>query len=204
MKKSNLFKTMVVTLLCTAGTVNGTAQDLKSIISSVASAVASKVTGESNSLVGTWTYSGPACEFESDNLLTKAGGSLVSSKIEEKMSGIYEKLGFTEDTSYTFNSDSTYSASIGSRSISGTYSYDSDAQELTLKTTLGVKVTVNVSKGLIGDTMSLLFEADKLLSLAQTITGTVSEKTSNSAISTVTSLLDQYDGLQLGISLTRQ
>lgn len=204
MKKSNLFKTMTVMFLCIVGTINGTAQDLKSIISSVASAVTSKVTGESASIVGTWTYSGPACEFESDNLLAKAGGSLASSKIEEKMSGVFEKLGFTEDSSYTFSSDSTYSATIGSRTISGTYSYDSDAQELTLKTTLGVKVTVNVSKGLIGSTMSLLFEADKLMSLAQTITGAISNTTSNSAISTATSLLDQYDGLQLGISLTRQ
>ena len=120
------------------------------------------------------------------------------------MSGVFEKLGFKEGSSYTFNADSTYSATIGSRTVNGTYSYNADAKELTLKTRLGLKVTVIVSKGLIGNTMSLLFKADKLMSLAQTITGAVAGSSSNAAVSTANSLLSQYDGLQLGISLKKK
>ena len=45
------------------------------------------------SLKGTWTYTGPACEFESDNLLSKAGGSAVSTKIENKITPVLKKYG---------------------------------------------------------------------------------------------------------------
>lgn len=195
---------MLAAVLCMAGAANGMAQDWKSILSGVANAVINKATGESNSIVGTWTYAGPDCKFTSDNLLAKAGGEAASKKIEEKMSGVFELLGFKEGSSYTFNEDSTYTATIGSRTTQGTYSYNPDTKELTMKTRLGIKTNVTVSKGLTGDTMSLLFKADKLMSLAQNITGAIAGKSSNSAISTATSLLNEYDGLQLGVSLKKQ
>lgn len=96
MKKSVLWRSVLVLALCIAGTANGMAQDLKSILSGVANAVANKVTGESASLTGTWTYAGPDCKFESDNLLAKAGGEVAAKQVEEKMSGVLEKLGFKE------------------------------------------------------------------------------------------------------------
>ena len=204
MKRSNLFKSVLVAVLCIAGSADGMAQDWKSILSGVASAVVNKATGESNSIVGTWTYAGPDCKFTSDNLLAKAGGEVASKKVEEKMSGVFEKLGFKEGSTYTFNEDSTYSATIGSRTTQGTYSYNPDTKELTMKTRLGIKTNVTVSKGLTGDTMSLLFKVDKLMSLAQNITGAIAGNSSNGAISTATSLLNEYDGLQLGISLKKQ
>ena len=47
MKKSVLWRSVLVLALCFAGTANGMAQDLKSILSGVVSAVTNKVTGES-------------------------------------------------------------------------------------------------------------------------------------------------------------
>lgn len=204
MKKSILWRSVLVLALCIAGTANGMAQDLKSILSGVANAVANKVTGESASLIGTWAYVGPDCKFESDNLLAKAGGEVAAKQVEDKMSGVLEKLGFKEGTTYTFNADSTYTSVVGGKTVNGTYSYNADTKELTMKTRLGLKVNATVSKGLTGDTMSLLFKADKLMSLAQTITGAVASKSSNSAVSTASSLLSQYDGLQLGVQLKKQ
>lgn len=204
MKKSVLWKSVLVLALCLAGTANGMAQDLKSILSGVVGAVTNKVTGESSSLNGTWAYSGPDCKFESDNLLAKAGGEVAAKKVEEKMSGVLEKLGFKEGATYTFNEDSTYTSVIGGKTVSGTYSYNADTKELTMKTRLGLKANATVSKGLTGNTMSLLFKADKLMSLAQTITGAVASKSSNSTISAASSLLKQYDGLQLGVQLKKQ
>ena len=204
MKKSVLWKSVLVLALCLAGTANGMAQDLKSILSGVVGAVTNKVTGESSSLTGTWAYSGPDCKFESDNLLAKAGGEVAAKKVEEKMSGVLEKLGFKEGATYTFNEDSTYTSVIGGKTVSGTYSYNADTKELTMKTRLGLKANATVSKGRTGNTMSLLFKADKLMSLAQTITGAVASKSSNSTISAASSLLKQYDGLQLGVQLKKQ
>ena len=94
MKKSVLWRSVLVLALCIAGTANGMAQDLKSILSGVANAVANKVTGESASLTGTWAYVSPDCKFESDNLLAKAGGEVAAKQVEDKMSGVLEKLGF--------------------------------------------------------------------------------------------------------------
>ena len=122
MKKSVLWRSVLVLALCIAGTANGMAQDLKSILSGVANAVANKVTGESASLTGTWAYVGPDCKFESDNLLAKAGGEVAAKQVEDKMSGVLEKLGFKEGTTYTFNADSTYTSVVGGKTVNGTYS----------------------------------------------------------------------------------
>ena len=116
MKKSVLWRSVLVLALCIVGTANGMAQDLKSILSGVANAVANKVTGESASLTGTWAYVGPDCKFESDNLLAKAGGEVAAKQVEDKMSGVLEKLGFKEGTTYTFNADSTYTSVVGENS----------------------------------------------------------------------------------------
>ena len=204
MKRKGLFRVMLMAVLCLTATVNGMAQDWKSILSGVAGAVINRATGESNSIVGTWTYAGPDCKFTSDNLLAKAGGEVAAKKVEEKMSGVLDMLGFKEGSSYTFNEDSTYTSTIGNRTTQGTYSYNPETKELTMKTRLGIKTNVTVSKGLTGDTMSLLFKADKLMSLAQNITGAIAGNSSNGAVSTATSLLNEYDGLQLGVSLKKQ
>ena len=39
------------------------------------------------------------------------------------MSGVLEKLGFKEGTTYTFNADSTYTGWWVEKTVNGTYSY---------------------------------------------------------------------------------
>ncbi len=180
------------------------AQDLKSILSGVAKVVGNKVTGSENSIEGTWTFVGPDCKFESDNLLAKAGGEVAAKKVEDKMGGILSTLGFKEGTTYTFKADSTYTSVVGGRTTNGTYSYNAETNELTLKTRLGIKVNMIASKGLTGDKLSLFFKADKVMSLAQSILGKVSSASSNSAVGTANSLMNEYDGLLLGFEMKKQ
>ena len=90
-------------------------------------------------MTGTWAYVGPDCKFESDNLLAKAGGEVAAKQVEDKMSGVLEKLGFKEGTTYTFNADSTYTSVVGGKTVNGTYSYNADTKELTMKTRLGLQ-----------------------------------------------------------------
>lgn len=52
--------------------------------------------------------------------------------------------------------------------------------------------------------MSLLFKADKLMTLMQVIGGKLGSKSSNSTIGAATSLLNEYDGLQVGFELEKQ
>ena len=183
------------------------AQDWKSVLGGVVNKVEETVSkvNESVSIVGTWKYTAPDCKFESDDLLSKAGGEVAAKKVEEQMSNYLSKLGFNENTVYVFNADSTYTSTVAGRTVNGTYSYNKDTKEVTLKTKIGLKITAQVSTSLLnGGTMSLLFKADKLMSLAQTVTGAVAGKSSNATVSTLNSVLSQYDGLLLGFEMKKQ
>ena len=183
------------------------AQDWKSVLGGVVNKVEETVSkvNESVSIVGTWKYAAPDCKFESDDLLSKAGGEVAAKKVEEQMSNYLSKLGFNENTVYVFNADSTYTSTVAGRTVNGTYSYNKETKEITLKTKIGLKLTAQVSTSLLnGGSMSLLFKADKLMSLAQTVTGAVARKSSNATVSTLNTVLSQYDGLMLGFEMKKQ
>lgn len=183
------------------------AQDWKSILSGVAKAVGEKVseTSTSFSLAGTWKYVGQDCKFQSDNLLAKAGSELAAKSVEEKMQQVMDKLGFSEGCTFVFNADSTYTSTVKGKTTQGTYSYNATDKELKLKTRLGIGFTATVSYNVLTPgKMSLLFNADKLMDLTKTVGSVASKASSNSTLSTLTSLLDQYNGLQLGFEMERQ
>ena len=195
---------LLLGLILSAG-MNVSAQDWKSVLGGVVNKVEETVSkvNESVSMVGTWKYTAPDCKFESDDLLTKAGGELAAKKVEEQMSYYLSKLGFNENTVYVFNADSTYTSTVAGRSINGTYSYNKDTKEVTLKTKIGLKLTAQVSTSVLnGGSMSLLFNADKLMSLAQTVTGAVAGK--SATVGTLNTVLSQYDGLLLGFEMKKQ
>lgn len=183
------------------------AQDWKSVLGGVVNKVEETVSkvNESVSMVGTWKYTAPDCKFESDDLLSKAGGEVAAKKVEEQMSNYLSKLGFNENTVYVFNADSTYTSTVAGRTVNGTYSYNIDTKEVTLKTKIGLKMTAQISTSVLnGGKMSLLFKADKLMSLAQAVTGAVAGKSSNATVSTLNTVLSQYDGLLLGFEMQKQ
>lgn len=183
------------------------AQDWKSVLGGVVNKVEETVSkvNESVSMVGTWKYTAPDCKFESDDLLSKAGGKVAAKKVEEQMSNYLSKLGFNENTVYVFNADSTYTSTVAGRTVNGTYSYNKDTKEVTLKTKIGLKMTAQISTSVLnGGKMSLLFKADKLMSLAQAVTGAVAGKSSNATVSTLNTVLSQYDGLLLGFEMQKQ
>ena len=74
MKKKNVFKWWGVVLILSMCSVHAEAQDLKSVLTGVAKAVIGNKATTAHSIVGTWTYQAPECQFESDQLLAKAGG----------------------------------------------------------------------------------------------------------------------------------
>lgn len=192
---------LVACILC-GGATSAQAQDWKSILSGIANTVTEKVTGVSTfSLEGTWTYAGPDCKFESDNVLAKVGSEIAAQKVETEMTNILSKIGFKEGVTYTFNADGTYSSTVNGRTTQGTYTYDSETNELALKTKLGYTFNATVSKSIENSNkISLLFNADKLMSLAQT----VSSALKSSATSTLSTILGQYDGMKIGFELTKQ
>lgn len=115
---------------------NSRAQSLKDLLNKEnIEKVVNAVTGKSTaSMEGTWIYTGSAIEFESDNLLQKAGGSVAAGAAESKLNEQLAKVGIKEgQMSFTFNADSTFTAKVGAKSIKGTYSYDTSTQHVNLK-----------------------------------------------------------------------
>jgi len=184
MKKKNLLKCLCLTVMVTVS-INAGAQDLKSILSGVAKAVVGDKATTESSILGTWTYTGPECQFESESLLAKAGGEVAAKEVEEKMQTVYEKVGMN-GCQDVFNEDGSYSLTINSRTSSGTYTFDNDAKTVTMKSKLGIKSMGYVSVS--GDEMSLVFNADRLMSVLKTIMGATSK------VSTVASTM-QYLGI---------
>ena len=198
MNSKTLLKCLCMCLAMFAILVNANAQDLKSILTGVAKAVVGDKATTSSSIIGTWKYVGPQCQFVCDNFLAIAGGEVAAKEVEEKMQTVYDRIGMS-GCEYTFNEDGTYSYTLKKRTMSGTYTFDDKEKTITMKGKLGVKTVAHVT--VTGNDMSLVFNADKLMSVLKTITGTVSKV--NSTAATINSVAGSYDGLMLGFDLKK-
>lgn len=198
MKNRVLLKNLWVLVMMCMVSAGAGAQDLKSILSGVAKAVVGNKATTASSIVGTWSYAGPQCQFESENLLSKAGGEVAAKEVEEKMKSVYEKVGMN-NIQYTFNEDGTYSYKMKKRTVSGTYVFDDTEKTITMTGKLGIKTITHVT--VTGDEMSLVFNADKLMSVLKTITGAASKV--NATAGTINSVAGSYDGLMLGFELKK-
>lgn len=148
-------------------------------------------------LYGTWKYNGPGCAFTSNSALAKAGGEVVATQIEEKLSAQYAKLGLNaNNTSITFNQDGTFSSKIGGRGFNGNYTYDQQTSTLKLQ---GMLLSLNGYVTRNGSGISVLFESKKLLTLMQTM-ATLS---GNSTLSTIGDISKNYDGMRIGFDMNR-
>lgn len=152
-------------------------------------------------ITGSWTYYGADCKFISEDLAKKAGGALVATKISEKLSEVYGKIGVKEGAfSFRFNQDSTFSSTLGTRELKGSYSLDGNMITLEYKIAGNIKpVTVNAHIQKTGDNLSMLYNADKLLKLFSQICNIANIKT----LKTVATLAESYDGMMIGFELKR-
>lgn len=190
----------VIAILLVAS-ANVQAQSLKDIFHSESlSNLMNTVTGEGKSInmVGNWKYTGSAVELESDNILQQAGGALASTVAEIKLNAQLAKLGIKEgQMSFVFNTDSTFTSTMGKRKMNGTYSYDPTTKKVHLKylVLLGMSAKVDCSS----DKMTLLFDAKKLLKLL-TFMGS---KSSSTSMKTISALAKTYDGMLMGFDLKK-
>lgn len=147
------------------------------------------------SLVGSWTYAGPKLVFESENILSQIGGQVVSANLEQKLGTYLEKIGFKAGKSVlTFANDGSCSLTLGTKTLNGTYAYDSSSNKLTLTgmfVTGKLPCTVTVQSG----QLLMLFDADKLLSIATAV--------GSKGSSSLGSVLGSYSGLKLGWAMSR-
>ena len=94
MKKSFLPIAFLAVFMLTA--TNSQAQSWSDLLNKDnISKVVNAITGttESIDMTGTWNYKGSAVEFESDNLLMKAGGAAAATMAENKLNEQLSKIG---------------------------------------------------------------------------------------------------------------
>lgn len=174
------------------------AQSIKDILSGVISnVVGDKATTES-SFKGTWKYNAPACEFESDNLLAKAGGTAAAEKIEKRVAPLLKSVG-VNGIVYTFDGKGKYTSKIKKRVTEGTYKFDSKAKTITFTPTIGMAYTAHVA--VQGSTMTLTFEADKLMTTLKTISNATSKLSTTAAL--INTLMNSYSGMRVGFELKK-
>lgn len=201
-------KQLQLLIVCTCGlwftTHSANAQSWKDIfnIENVSKAVdvVKEVTGTAvvKDITGKWNYSGSAVQFDSDNLLNKAGGTVAASTVESQLDAQLSKVGITAGaTSFTFNEDGSFTSIVGKRTLKGTYTYDSSASTIHMKFSglIGMDAAVSGSSS----AMSMLFDADKLLQLV-TFLGS---KVNNATIKSITTIAESYDGMKLGMEMKR-
>lgn len=174
------------------------AQSIKDILSGVISnVVGDKATTES-SFKGTWKYNAPACEFESDNLLAKAGGTAAAEKIEKRVAPLLKSVG-VNGIVYTFDGKGNYTSKIKKRVTEGAYKFDSKAKTITFTPTIGMAYTAHVA--VQGSTMTLTFEADKLMTTLKTISNATSKLSTTAAL--INTLMNSYSGMRVGFELKK-
>ena len=198
MKKNFLSATLMVVFMLTA--TNSQAQSWADLLNKDnISKVVNAITGntETIDMTGTWSYKSSA-EFESDNLLMKAGGAAAATMAENKLNEQLSKIGIKDgQMSFTFNADSTFTSTVGKKTLKGTYSYNASTKQVDLKylRLLNLHAKVNCSS----NSLELLFNSDKLLKLMAFI----GSKSNSTALKAVSSLADNYDGMMLGFELAK-
>lgn len=209
MKTNKIISSAILFCLCI---VNLNAQNLGDILSNIknsnsgqtVSSVIDNLIGTSNisksDIVGSWKYSKPAIAFESENALSKVGGSVISSTIETKLDNTLKKIGIASNSfTISFLVDGTFTSVVKGKTIKGIYEIDGANIILSKSATSKMKIKGNVKKG---TNLQITFNADKLFEFMKQFCSIA--KSAYPSISTLVSLANNYKGMQIGMSFTKQ
>ena len=203
MKKTSLtlFAAMTLMLsscLSTGSTASSTGSVLAEVLGSILSSVLlGGTTMDQSSLVGSWNYSAPSAAFTTEQTLTKAGGATAVSNITSSLQSNYNSIGINRsNTSFSFLSGNLFSAKVNGIPFSGTYAYNPQNGEITLKTSTET-IKGNVLKTQKG--MSMMFDSKQMTNLLQK-EGKVSN---TAAVQAVSKLAKSANGARVGFELTK-
>lgn len=153
-------------------------------------------------LEGNWTYVEPAVEFKSDNLLKKAGGSVASTTIVDKLRPYYSTVGL-DNMTLAVDSAATFKMALKKISFSGEITQGENDGEFVFNFKAIGKISAGSLNAYISKTatgqIKITFDVSKLISLVNTIASV----TGNSSMKSVSSILNSYDGLTAGFVLKK-
>lgn len=182
------------------GTAENTTEDggaasnggvISGILNSVLNAFS---TVSEDKLVGTWNYKGSAFVFESDNALANLGSDAVAKQVASKVDTYLAKIGVKPGAcTMTFNEDGTCVFTVGQRGLNGTYTYEPSTKELALA--FGVIKTKAFVVSDAGN-INIVFQSNGLLKILKA----VCSASSKSTLKMLNTLLQNYDGLRVGMA----
>lgn len=206
--KKNIIRIFTIAILF-IGTVNANAQSgLKDILGNIISGnsdLASGITSifssnkqaTAENIIGTWTYDSPAVVFQSDDLLSKAGASYASKKLETKIQETLAKYGIAQGRfTITFKKDGTFTETIKGKTYSGKWKV-SDKQLVLTYSYKTMKITTQKD----GSRLLFVTDTSKLLNLVQSLGA---KTATSSSLSTITSLTKNIKGMQVGLALKKK
>ena len=207
MKKTTLTLLAAMTLMLSScfttglGTTSSTNSN-NNVLGGVLSAVLGQVllggmTFDQSSLLGSWNYNAPSAAFTTDQALTKAGGAATIASMASSLASNYSNIGINRNnTSFSFLDGNKFSAKVNGIPFSGTYTYNSQNGEITLKTATET-IKGNVTKTEKG--MGLMFDATQMANILQK-EGKVSN---TAAVQAVSKLAKSANGARVGFELTK-
>ena len=150
-------------------------------------------------LVGSWVYEEPAIQFESQNLLDKAGGVVASQSVADNITPYFEMLGLkTGGIALDLREDNTCTITLGGQTIDGTYEFDDETKKLSLKA--GFIPLPAAYLSIVNNQMAMTYDSSLLLNIIKVI-GSASSAQSN--LASISKLADSYDGMKTGFTFTR-
>ena len=152
---------------------------------------------DQSSMLGNWNYNAPSAAFTTEKTLTKAGGSATVTNMTSSLASNYNNIGINRNnTSFSFLAGNKYSAKVNGIPFSGTYAYNPQNGEITLKTSTET-IKGNVIRTAKG--MGLMFDSTQMANILQK-EGKVSN---TAAVQAVSKLAKSADGARVGFELTK-
>lgn len=168
------------------------------VLNTLGGIFSSKLIPTEQQIIGTWVYQSPAVVFASENVLTNLGGSAASSAIETKLQSYLTKYGITKgNTTLTFNKDKSFVFATKNKNITGTYKVSNNTIQLTFT---GREQPSRLTPQLNNGTLVIAGDATKIKDFLQG----VAASSSRTELNSISSLLAQFNGMQLGIRLQKK
>lgn len=199
-------KKFLITLfvLSFAGTANVAAQGWLDALKKVATTAADEATGgklTQYALVGSWNYSGPGVKFEGEDMLSNLGGAAVETTATSRLEKAYQMVGIKPGAcAFTFAKDDTFSATMGKRTLTGTYEFDASTHVITLHFAKG-KINLGSIPGrayISGTELQLVFPVTNLVEMVTKLGSKIS------SLESITTLLAKYKNVYVGLAFDKQ
>ena len=189
-----LLSSCMTTGMGTTPTTNSSSDVLSSVLGAVLSNV---LFGGQSGILGNWYYNAPSTAFTTEKTLTHAGGNATVTNINSSLASNYNNIGINRsNTSFSFLNGNTFSAKVNGIPFGGTYVYNPQNGEITLKTSTET-LKGNVIKTQKG--MGLMFNATQMANILQK-EGKVSN---TAAVQAVSKLAKSNNGARVGFELTK-